>query len=151
VDALKNLEPAFVIGAAFLAWNTVWLISFLGLVYFVLTWRPKNLKSRRWKASLLVAGLPVLAIAFLVPALLSVPLLVKTIASGIGIEQLLMGLPMLFASMASLSACSIPLSILMGVIATLGTYRVEKQTSNYWTNRLVPPDEDEKPDPDEWY
>jgi len=129
--------------------GTISIVGYFCFVFLVVRYHPKDIKQRRLKAALLVGGLPVLGM----PLLLSVVLLVVALfqinnsnfISTIFLENILNWL----ISVVTLSACFFPLSGILAIPATFGTYR-SFQASELWLNKIVPPSADEKPNVHEY-
>jgi hypothetical protein len=121
----------------------IWLICNTGLVAFVFRFRPKNIQQRRWKASLLVGGLPVLGFPLLVPALLLIITFFSIDVSKFKFSTLVQNLPLLTTGFVSLIMCTVPFSAFMAVVATIGSY-TRFMGSDKWLNTVVPPVADER-------
>ena len=125
--------------------GTIWLVFYISFVYLVIRFRPQNIKQRRWKASLLIGGLPVLGMPILF-GLISLASILVSDFSKLIIPQLV---SKAFVSFTGSLICISPLSLLLSIFATIGAYS-RLQFSNDWLNRIVPPGKDEKIDVHEW-
>ena len=119
--------------------GTIWLVFYISFVYLVIRFRPQNIKQRRWKASLLIAGLSVLGMPILFGLISVVSVLINDF-SKLGITQLVSKAFISFTgSLLGLS----PFSFLLSIFAIIGTYS-RLQLSDGWLNSIVPPGKDEK-------
>jgi membrane-associated HD superfamily phosphohydrolase len=126
--------------------GSIWLLIYFGIVFFVFKSRPKTKHQRRWKASLLVSGLPVLGIPLLMGIISIVFFLQNNVARNMQPSELLR--ESLVSLMTSI-VCVLPYSAFMSIFAIFGTHSRMK-FSDDWLNKIVPPSEDEKPNVHDW-
>jgi len=123
-----------------------WLLIYFGTVLFVLKFKPKTKNQRRWKASLLFGGLPVLAIPLLMGLFSIVPLLQKIDTKAIAPDELFREM---FTPIMSTIVCMIPISVGMSIIAIFAA-RSRMKFSDALLNKIVPPQKEEKPNVHDW-
>ena len=124
--------------------NGIWLICYIGLVFFVFRFRPQNIQQRRWKASLLISGLPVLGFPLLLTPLLLIITFFWMDIPKLKFSNFIENLPLLITGFLSLALCIIPFSAFMAVVATIGSY-TRFIGSDKWLDTIIPLGKDEKP------
>jgi hypothetical protein len=115
--------------------GTTWLITYIILVLFIFTRKPRNKSQRRWKAKFLVGGLPVLGIPFLFGIFSIILLLQNGTAKAMTPAELFMES---YTSIMATVTCTLPIVAVMSIFAILGTHSRMK-FSDYWLNKIVPP------------
>lgn len=123
----------------------VWVVLYSVLLWFIWTRKPKTRVGRRWKASWLIGGLPVLGMPILIVPVIVSALLFQADPSKIEMSKLPEGVLLFFFSIMNLIACAVPLSIFITPFALFGTYHQLRIASDVLVDKIVPPSKDEKP------
>jgi hypothetical protein len=131
--------------------GSMWIVFYIALVWFVWTRKPTTLVGRRWKATWLVGGLPVLGIPLTMPIIISGILILQSDPSKFEMAALPEIIPLIFSSSMATVACLAPLSILMAIFAVIGTFYRFRNSLDSWLDKTVPPSKDERHDSETWY
>ena len=131
--------------------GSIWIVFYIALIWFVWARKPTTLVGRRWKASWLIGGLPVLAIPLIMSFIILGILVFQSNLSKFDPAKLSENLSLVFSFTMGIIAYAAPLSIFMALLATLGTYLNFKNRLDYWLEKIVPPSKDEKTDSEVWY
>jgi hypothetical protein len=129
--------------------GTIWTIVYFSFMYLVIRFRPKNINQRRWKASLLVGGLPVLGMPLVASFMLFGIMSFLLFSERGEIPKFQDFLPILTGSLFGMVVCTVPLSVLLAIPATIGSYQ-RLTGAGKWLNTIVPPEIEEKPDVHEY-
>ena len=131
--------------------SSVWIVLYIALIWFVWTRKPTTLVGRRWKASWLIGGLPILGMPVIMVPITIIIMVFHSDFANFNLSNLSENLLDFFSSMMALVCIAIPISSFIVVFAIFGTYFKFRSTLDYWLDKIVPPSKDEKTDEVVWY